>query len=374
VREIVSVQRSRATARWRRLPLWRWCVRLLLVIIVVGMAVNWVSTMLTFGLTIAGWTFFVFNLLSGDLGIMDVISAAAEVAATVLVIWMLAVVISGDKRTVLYLRRFHAEGPQALMRRTLESGLGRRYRLVSLYDGLFQPLEVPPVERWINRAVLPLVVVTFVTLSGMFVYMAPLVFFGAPTFLVPVIVGFLLHRRAIRRRARIAIKSPDDMRACAARVQRLKRWWVRPAVLAPQATVVMAPDALWQDTVVELSQRVDALVVDVSSVTVNLEWELERLSAAGFRRCVLVAERDALREWSSGPTDLTAERCLVLLHDQTVLVYAGKQRSDRRRFARSLERLLDQAVADDAHRDGATSLNASATSPPVSATSTYKPT
>ena len=374
MREIVSVQRSRATARWRRLPLWRWCVRLLLLWIVVGMAVNWVTTMLTFGLTIAGWTLVVSNLLSGELGIMDVVSAAGNIVVTVLAIWLLAVVVSSDKRTVLYLRRFHAEGPQALMRRTLESGLGRRYRLVSLYDGLFQPLEVPPVERWINRAVLPLVVVTFVTLSGLFVYMAPLVFFGAPTFLVPVIVGFLLHRRAIRRRARLAIKSRDDVVACAARVQRLRRWWLRPAVLAPQATVVMAPDALWQDAVVELSRRVDALVVDVSSVSVNLEWELERLSAAAFRRCVLVAERDALREWSSGLTDVTAERCRVLLHDRVVLVYEGKRRSDRRRFASSLERLLDQAVVENAQSAGTTNLNASATSPPVSATSTYKPT
>lgn len=147
MREIVSVQRSRATARWRRLPLWRWCVRLLLVWIVVGMAVNWVTTMLTFGLTIAGWTLVVSNLLSGELGIMDVVSAAGNVTVAVLTIWLLAVVVSSDKRTVLYLRRFHAEGPQALMRRTLESGLGRRYRLVSLYDGLFQPLEVPPMLR-----------------------------------------------------------------------------------------------------------------------------------------------------------------------------------------------------------------------------------
>ena len=338
------------------------------------MAVNWVTTMLTFGLTIAGWTLVVSNLLSGELGIMDVVSAAGNVAVTVLAIWLLAVVVSSDKRTVLYLRRFHAEGPQALMRRTLESGLGRRYRLVSLYDGLFQPLEVPPVERWINRAVLPLVVVTFVTLSGMFVYMAPLVFFGAPTFLVPVIVGFLLHRRAIRRRARIAIKSRDEVVACAARVQRLKRWWLRPTVLAPQATVVVVPDAMWQDAVAELSQRVDALVVDVSSVSVNLKWELERLSAAAFRRCVLVAERDALREWSSGLTDVTAERCWVLLHDQAVLVYEGKRRSDRRRFASGLERLLDQAVVENAQSAGTTNLNASATSPAVSATSTYKPT
>jgi len=57
----------------------------------------------------------------------------------------------------------HAEARRALpaplsperrlmaMSDAIESGLGRRYRLVTLDDASFVPLEVPPLERWSYR-------------------------------------------------------------------------------------------------------------------------------------------------------------------------------------------------------------------------------
>ena len=131
--------------------------------------------------------------------------------------------MSADKRTVLYLRRFHAHGPQARMRGTLDSGLRRRYRVVALYDGLFQPLEVPPLERWLNRIVLPLVAVALragqqpLRLSG--AARVP----GAPRYYPgPIAAGFLLLRYRVRRRARIAVATRRDLARCVARVARLR--------------------------------------------------------------------------------------------------------------------------------------------------------
>ena len=346
MKHILRADRSWKAARRLRLPLWRWCVRILLAAFVVYSAYFWVATIFMFAIVMVNWSQIMFHLVSGEAGIEYFLWVARIVALTVTGIWILAAVVSADKRTVLYMRRFRAQRPQARMRRTLEAGLGRRYRLVTLSDGVFQPLEVPPLERWFNRAVLPLLAVVFVLGSGMFVYLAPLVFFGAPLLLAPIIAGFLLLRYRVRRRARIAVATPSDLAGCVARVARLKRWWTRPSVLAPQATVVTVPDQLWQDGVAELSRSVDAVVVDVSSVSTNLLWELECLSASGFRRCVLIAEGDQLAAWSEDHGDPTAERCRALLKDQSVLVYRGNGLFDRRRFRRSLKRLLDQAVTD----------------------------
>ena len=180
MKEIVTADRSREAARHLRLPLWRWCVRVTVALFVVGNAIDWFATIFVLGIVISNWTLIIGDLISGEAGLTDVAWIAGTLTLTVLAIWIVAAVVSADKRTVLYLRRFHAHGPQARMRGTLDSGLRRRYRVVALYDGLFQPLEVPPLERWLNRIVLPLVAVALVLGSSLFVYLAPLVSLGAP--------------------------------------------------------------------------------------------------------------------------------------------------------------------------------------------------
>jgi hypothetical protein len=344
LRRITTVTKSPEASRRLRAPLWRQAVRVLVAAFLLVNAFDWFGTLFAIGVLIVSWTMFLSELLGGRMGLVDTATGVGEVAAVALVLWLVACVVSGDKRTALYLRRFRATGPLARMRQALESGLGRRYRIVTLHDGAFEPLEVPPVERWTNRVVLPLVGLAFVLGSGLFVYLAPLVFLGAPVLFGLVVIAFLLLRFSIRRRSRIAIETPADVERCVERIRRLKGFRVRPALLAPQATVVTVTDELWQEAVTALSGSVDALIVDVGTVTSNLAWELERLEAEGFRRCVVVAESTALDAWPGPGEDPAIDRGRALLADQAVLVYEGRDRADRRTFRRSLERLLDQAV------------------------------
>lgn len=344
LRQIVTAPRSRVASRRLRLPAWRWAVRGLLAAFLLVNVVDWPGALFFVALTIAGWAAFLGELLGGTVGALDGAIALGEIALATGVIWVIAAVVSGDKRTVLYLRRFRAQAPLAQMRRALESGLGRRYRVVTLYDGVFEPLEVPPPERWLNRAVLPLLGAGLALAGGITVYLGALVFFGAPILFGLVVVAFLLLRLRIRRRSRIAVDAPADLARCVTRIERLRGFWARPAALAPQASVVVVRDELWQVAVAALSGSVDALVVDVGAPSANLAWELERLAADGFRRCVLVAERGALAAWTKGPRDPALERCAALLAGQDVLVYEGHDRAARRRFRRSLGRLLDQAA------------------------------
>ena len=292
------------------------------------------------------WSRIILHLLSGEAGIGYLLWIARVVALTVLSIWILAAVVSADKRTVLYMRRFRAHGPQARMRRTLEAGLGRRYRLVTLSDGVFQPLEVPPLERWFNRAVLPLLAVVFVLGSSIFVYLAPLVFLGAPLFLAPIIAGFLLLRYRVRRRARIAVRRTATWRR-ASRASHASSAGGR----GPRASPRRQPSSRCRTNCGKTAVARAVAERRCSRRRRQLGQRQPPVGAGAPVRVRIstlraVAERDPLAAWSEGPGDPTAERCRALLKDQSVLVYRGNGLVDRRRFGRSLKRLLDQAVTD----------------------------
>jgi hypothetical protein len=76
-----------------------------------------------------------------------VLSGMFSVAILCGLIWCL----SRSKFAVLYLRKFRHSAAHKTVTMVLESGLGRRYRVVTLDDSSFKPIEVPRTERFLSR-------------------------------------------------------------------------------------------------------------------------------------------------------------------------------------------------------------------------------
>src|SRR4051794_24099463 len=62
---------------------------------------------------------------------------------------------AGPKLTIVYLRRFRLSAAQVVVTAALEQGLSKQYRVVTLDDGNFPPMEVPRLYRRISRYAWP---------------------------------------------------------------------------------------------------------------------------------------------------------------------------------------------------------------------------
>jgi len=283
-------------------------------------------------------------------------------------LYVLFAIVEGRKTAVLYLRRFRFADAQHAMIRVSEAGLGRRYRIVTLDDSTFQALEVPARERRIARYGPWLLGTALIAVAGGSL-IGTLMSFG-PWSPVPIILGLgiiltsgspfiigliwlcvlafatmLVHRRRVRRRAHLAVQTDSDVRRCLLAVAALGSYRRSPPLMAPQATVARVADGYWQEVVRQLLTHTGAAIVDVSVLTPNLLWELERLRAHGFERCVLVGLESHVGMWSGiEPPSEDAARAQALLAGRTILHYRAGGWRQRRRFRRSLTNALDNVA------------------------------
>ena len=117
--------------------------------------------------------------------------------------------------------------------------------------------------------------------------------------------------------------------------------------MAPRALVAKVSDKLWQDCVRSLSERVDAIVIDVSEPTQSLKWEIDHLRRVGLK-CVFIAERRHLDAWASAAPAADSNKpdswvFSALAHDR-VLVYEGDLPDGGSTFASSLGQLISDAA------------------------------
>lgn len=293
----------------------------------------------------------------------------------IVAMYLLLIAFSSRKAVVLYLRRFRLEAVSLAMSDAIESGIGRHYRIMTLDDSNFVPLEVPPMERWISRygslvTILGALAVTFAVvwlsasifdryglslggtgMVGVFM-LGGLLTFVLPTvgpmleywvlFLVP---AFLIQRWRVKKRSQLEISTPEDLSACMDYCQTLSGRIRSPAFMAPQATVVKVVDALWQDTVVGIAERSDAIIIDVSVPTVHVLWEIET-AIQGFRPKIIYLGQKALTEqWMFKPTDEkdseASTKIRTLLEGATVLSYEPISRASKRKFRNNLRNALE---------------------------------
>jgi hypothetical protein len=264
--------------------------------------------------------------------------------------WLCA---SGQKLTVLYLRRFRLGPAQAVVTAALEQGLGKHYRVVTLDDASFPPMEVPRLYRRFSRygglAIWSIGMIVFffivtvlvassgptilgaiagLMLAGMSFLMpgAPIVFSAA---LFVVSAALLLQRWRVRRRSKLSALSAADMDCCEQAVAELASWSKRSAWNAPRVTIVKVSDTLWRLVVARLVGRANVVLFDLSESTANMEWEFALLAQRSFKHTVFIANAEA-------PTTLQPPdgRSCVLYKD-------FRERAGRRSFLAALTRELE---------------------------------
>lgn len=261
---------------------------------------------------------------------------------------------AGPKLTVLYLRRFRLNAAQNVVTSALERGLSRRYRVVTLDDASFPPMETPRLYRRLSRyggAVgwsvvlggLFLLVWTFyasssptitgmissVALAGLLVLVAPVVLPVVTVVAILFTAALLVQRWRVRRRSRLEVRTEEDLDRAEEAVSRLAQWSTRSTLLAPRATVVRVTDDLWQVVVERMVRRTNVILVDLSVPTENLRWELALLDRLAQRGAVFIADRHA--QAALEPPE--GEECIA--YDDF------KSSSDRRKFLSVLTRALD---------------------------------
>jgi hypothetical protein len=76
-------------------------------------------------------------------------------------VYVLAALMSSRKTPVLYLRRFGLSDANRTIAQAINGGLGRQYRVITLDDSDFVPLEVPRIERILSRFGIPFALLVF---------------------------------------------------------------------------------------------------------------------------------------------------------------------------------------------------------------------
>jgi hypothetical protein len=306
------------------------------------------------------------------------IAFVAGCALLSLVMWLVGVrLIRGDRHLVLFLRKFGFTGASVMLSSAIASGLGRRWRLVTLDDHDLAPVGVGGGSRWIVR-LLRLVLVAvgvYVTVQavqwlrsdvggdiarqtvesavesaaaearaqganefevalnelgaaigasiagamiGALVMVFVAVLFGIA--ISGAVTGGLMltavgrsARRAERAKAIVIARQSNVERACTRLRRRVDR------VLAPRISVARVSDRLWQVVVRRLARSSDAVIVDISFPTDNLVWEVRSMLRARAWM-IPIGRRDRLRAIAHDPAPAAVE-LRRLLGDREVVGY-----------------------------------------------------
>jgi hypothetical protein len=250
----------------------------------------------------------------------------------------------GRKYSALYLRRFRSE-VNSFVAAAIDRGVGRRFRVVTLDDERFVPIEVPRLEKWSSRLIPVLILCGAGALAIWTIRMSInsedlavenytqlyavqyVRMLGFWTWHVWCLLFILLaHRFWIRRHAHVRVSTVPDLVTAEFFAWKLRAWRNRSGLMAPQATIVTVTDALWRAAVIRLLRFVDVVLIDVSDPSDALAWEVTHLEQPSSPPCVFVAEATRFQAWTEAAAQTAAEETsnaiiLRALASKTVLLY-----------------------------------------------------
>lgn len=281
--------------------------------------------------------------------------------------------LSAPKYPILFLRGFGLD-VNCVVSRVITAGLGRRFRLVTLDDSRFPPVDVPAAERWLSRLGPPVIAVavlaacaallsrfsTAVDIGGNLVIETSNMMGYWAALIWALLVLALAHLCRMRRYSRCRIETQRQLQAFLYRVRQLGRWPFRLSLLTPQTIIARVGDSLWQQTVAAASAQIWAVLIDVSDPTGNLLWETEQLRRS-FQKCVFIAERDHLWIWNDrGPDERTEiiSSIITLIDNDAVLVYSAQSKLGGPAFRQSLRAALPLASSTAPEHQGSDRLPA----------------
>lgn len=237
--------------------------------------------------------------------------ATAGVIATALLcvpmvgLFAVVVLLSTPRRVCLVVRRFGSTVQNRLLTQVIRQKIGRHYRVITLDDDRFPPIEIPFWERLVLRGSIPLVGITILAVSvavlalGLMLWsrnsinlngsgvVGLLLIWSFLMLELPFIIAFgavstcmfasiLIHRRGIRKAAHLRVENVDGIRAIVNRIHLLRERFMSPAFMAPQATVVRVAHEHWREAVREFMRHADVVLMDLSSPSPSILWELEQ--------------------------------------------------------------------------------------------------
>jgi hypothetical protein len=226
---------------------------------------------------------------------------AGMALAVVIVVYVIAIVLAQRKQVALYLRHFRMSQAAHNMASVLRVRFNGQCRLVTLDDSTFRPMDtgrgykslrfvivlaiLAIVGALVAIAVYSLIKFTptiggivWLTISESLFIILPFVLGSA--WLFTLLLGALIvHLRRIKSRSHLVATDETSLAKVARCVFELTGYPRSAIFAAPQATVVKVTDASWKTTVETLAAEVSAIIVDVTTVTSNVAWELEFLKA-----------------------------------------------------------------------------------------------
>jgi hypothetical protein len=374
-------QPARRAPSHRLRHLVRWVLGLVLLLASVIAALPAVFVVL---LTIVVW-------LAGsppDLGSIegrDAAFLAAVTAGAVVLGWLAVRLLRGRRHLVLFLRRFGFTPATEALTVAAAGSLGRGWRLVTLDDREVAPVGVNRGSRWAVRLlwllalvalvaavwysvnwitgdafdravrdavdeanesstednpiaaalgaiVVTMVVAMVVAVVSLLALMVPVVLAGTATLFLG--ISSRSVRRAERAKA-VLIDEPHEVEAATRAIRRRVR-----RIFSPRMTVARVTNPLWQDVVRRLAEMSDGVIVDVSSPSPNLLWELHTLDSEGVG-WLPVGRADRLTAVAVDASPVAVE-LRRLLGDREVLAYTPERLEP---FADALRASLELAAA-----------------------------
>lgn len=214
---------------------------------------------------------------------------------------------AGDKRLVLFLRRFGDESLNHAISRLARTYLRETARLITLDDARIQP--VPTNLRGLSWAALPAtalllllaMAVDFMFSAGPSPAAMMLAIIGVWTLLVLFLLALAVASLALvsRHRGRRSFRTVTDSASrhhVIAHARRLQSFWRSSTILAPIATVIGVVDREWRETVAALADICDVALVDISEPSESIRWELDELRKSPIG-IVLIAQEAKLSAW-----------------------------------------------------------------------------
>jgi hypothetical protein len=257
--------------------------------------------------------------------------------------------IARPKPVCLFLRRFGPHEHTEAMRDAFRRELGKRYRLVTLDDSVFVPLRLPGRETALSGTAFAMTLLASVglfaaallyfamqfqpTITGWpgLVMVQGMLMFGLPVLIFTSwvcgvsLAFFVVHAMRTSRRSRAVVREEDDIARLASDVARMRKRTRRSLLAAPRSIVVTVRDSLWQATVDSLIGGSDAVIIDTTEMTENIQWEIARVEAQSPEKLIRIACRPS--------------------SDAEFAYAIPRSRADRKTLARNLDAVIANAAA-----------------------------
>lgn len=288
-----------------------------------------------------------------DQGGFGLIAAMPLSTCAAALFWIVRSLVVRRQRVVTHLRRFgHTD--LAVMR-ALRVSVRRHLRFVTLDDGTLPPMPTPWGDVVAAALRIPLTALTLALLVVLVWFVrqdsesAQAYVLGVgmlATIAASIVSAAVVVGRGVmaRRRRVLEVSESRSLRRVEAVVAALggRRWPARH--LVPRVVVVRTTDAIWRETVVAASKASDAVLVDVSSPSEHVLWEIETV-AAHRAHVIYIAAADSPLVTDATSLGEIGRRVAAQLSRVTVLIYRSDDWRDWWRFGRQLSNAVDNVMA-----------------------------